>query len=346
MSTENSDAPRDIELVRALMKLRKVKPADLAIHTGVQIENLHAWLQGTASALAHRSYIALLTYLGLTAEGLSKEFVQHWEMDVKRAFSEEQLDTLIQMAPWLSGGSMIEIVGSWQPLYGKTRVFAIRGDNFKVLLAVRGGLRMPAALTPDILPGIVYRTTEDDKEPKIEVEALYWNAVRNKAITPAEFDDLFLETSADFSWNDLRLLARERGITPSMLALDILTRDMQEADVAVALDMATQVETAVETEVEAPERAKTKVKKEVAPTASVAVAPVRTRRRAAADRITVDAPAVQVEVLNAMSVPLSASRREPTKFVQAPETPSAVPESAEIMANENIHNFPKKAARS
>lgn len=59
------------------------------------------------------------------------------------------------------------------------------------------------------------------------VDALYWNAVRNQAITPAEFDDLFFETALECSWNDLRLMARERGITPSMLAKDILSKDLQ-----------------------------------------------------------------------------------------------------------------------
>lgn len=72
MSVDENKLPKDVRLVHALMTLRGLSPHELALHTGVQIENLQAWLQGTASALAHRSYIALLSYLGLTRDGYPK----------------------------------------------------------------------------------------------------------------------------------------------------------------------------------------------------------------------------------------------------------------------------------
>lgn len=290
MSIDKNDLPKDVRLVHALMQLRNVGPHDLALHTGVQIENLHAWLQGTASALAHRSYIALLSYLGLTRDGLSKTYVQNWEMDVRQKFNSSQLEALEHVAPWLVGGTMIEIMGEWQPLYGKTRIFAIRGDNFKVLLALKGALRMPCSLQPAMVPGISYRTTPDNKPPEIRVDPMYWNAVRNKSVTPAEFDDLFFETALECSWNDLRLMARERGITPSMLAKDVLAKDMSlDANVVAKVEVRAQKEASVEA-------------------ANSVSTPAKARRRAPAERVTVAAPAEQVEAKKAMTIPLSLGR--------------------------------------
>ena len=152
MSVDENKLPKDVRLVHALMTLRGLSPHELALHTGVQIENLQAWLQGTASALAHRSYIALLSYLGLTRDGLSKAYVQNWEMAVGSTFSPAQMGALEQVAQWLVGGTMIEIMGEWQPLYGKMRVFAIRGENFKILLGLKSGFKMPCALQPSMVP--------------------------------------------------------------------------------------------------------------------------------------------------------------------------------------------------
>jgi hypothetical protein len=290
MSADKNDLPKDVRLVHALMVLRGLSPHELALHTGVQIENLQAWLQGTASALAHRSYIALLSYLGLTRDGLSKAYVQNWEMDVRRTFSITQLEALQQVAPWLVGGTMIEIMGEWQPFLGKTRMFAIRGENFKILLGLKAALRMPCALQPTMVPGLSYRTTEDNKPPEIRVEASYWHAVRNKAITPAEFDDLFFETALECSWNDLRLMARERGITPSMLAKDVLSKDMLPDELAVA-------------------KSEVKARKEaVVEQAASASTPVRTRRRAPSERISIEVPVVSVEAQKTMAIPLSLGR--------------------------------------
>lgn len=299
MSVDKNDLPKDVRLVHALMILRGLSPHELALHTGVQIENLQAWLQGTASALAHRSYIALLSYLGLTRDGLSKAYVQNWEMDVRQQFSEVQQDALLQVAPWLTGGTMIEIMGEWQPLFGKTRMFAIRGDNFKILLGLKGAFRMPCALQPSMVPGLSYRTTEDNKPPEIRVEASYWHAVRNKAITPAEFDDLFFETALECSWNDLRLMARERGITPSMLAKDVLAKDMQSEEMAVAkVEAKAKKETVAATEQQA---------------AATATAPARTRRRAPSERVAVEVSPPAVEVKKTLAVPLAVGRPDPSK---------------------------------
>ena len=58
---DQSHLPKDVRLVHALMALRRITPQELSLHTGIKVENLNAWLKGTASALALRSYIALLS---------------------------------------------------------------------------------------------------------------------------------------------------------------------------------------------------------------------------------------------------------------------------------------------
>ena len=315
---DQSHLPKDVRLVHALMALRRITPQELSLHTGIQVENLNAWLKGTASALALRSYIALLSYLGLTREGLSKAYVQHWELEATTAFTPEQIASLQQVAPWLAGGAMIEIMGEWQPLYGKTRMFAIRGETFKILIAVKSGFRMPLAVQPSLIPGVAYRSTPDNKPPEIRVDHLYWNAVRTKAITPAEFDDLFFETALECSWNDLRLMARERGLTPSMLAKDIFTKDMAVEAAAVRTEDKTEA------------------------TASIST-PAKTRRRA--ERVTVEATtAAETATPKAMAIPVSASIPLQVAPRRAPvQPPAEVPSSADhtpVFENSGTNHFP------
>ncbi len=291
----NKDLPKDVLLVRALMTLKNVNAQELAVHAGVQTENLYAWLNGTASALSKKSYIALLSYLGLTQAGFSKGFVQNWSISVGGKFTSEQLTLLEHVSPWLAGGALMEIAGDWQPLHGKSRVFAIRGEHFKILLSLKGGFRMPFALEPEHIPGISYRVTDTNSEPKILVDALYWNAVRNQAITPAEFDDLFFETALECSWNDLRLMARERGITPSMLAKDILSKDLQ-------LENSAQAKVEVEERIAITVEAATTV---AAANTQAMTAPARTRRRKTETQVEEPSAPTSAPETSASSAPIS-----------------------------------------
>lgn len=220
---------KDIYLVRALMTLRGITVDELAFHSGVQLENLTAWLTGSQSALAHRSYISVLSYLGITKDGLTGSHVQVWDLRAPRRFSNVQIEAFKQISPWLVGGQIAEIVGEFQAPLKKVRAYAIRGKSFKVIVLVRGGIRMPAELEASMLPNIQTRTSNDGKDGACHVDHLYWHAVRNSAITPAEFDDIFTGNYKEWSWNDVRIVARERGITPSTMAEWVLSRDPKDS---------------------------------------------------------------------------------------------------------------------
>ncbi len=230
MTIPVSKRPKEVRLVRSLMTLRNITPEMLAGHTGLQLENLQAWLNGTPSALSNRSYVSMLTYLGLTRHGLSGSYVQVWNLDVNSKFSSEQLQAFEEISNWLSGGQLMEIKGSYQKWLNKTRVFAVRGKHFKVLLNLHSGIRKPPSLNVDhFLNMVSIRMRDNSPAPISEVDALYWHAARNAQLTPSEFDDIFLETYDKWSWNDLRLIARERGITPSDLAESILAKDSKQS---------------------------------------------------------------------------------------------------------------------
>lgn len=241
---------KDIRLVRALMTLRSIKAEDLALHAGVQLENLNAWLEGTNSALAHRSYVSVLSYLGITKEGLTGGHVQVWTLRAPRQFSSLQAEALKEIAPWLVGGQIAEVTGDFQPAFKKMRAYVIRGKSFKVLVQVTGGMRIPAELESSMMPGIQTRTTSDGKSGVSHVDALYWHALRHSAITPAEFDDIFTGNFNEWSWNDVRLVARERGITPSALARWVLSRDPKDSGALAQLNESFSGEVGVETEPE------------------------------------------------------------------------------------------------
>lgn len=230
MST-NAKTPKEVRLVRSLMTLRNITPDMLSAHTGIQLENLQAWLNGTASALSNRSYVSMLTYLGLTKHGLSGSYVQVWNLNVSKEFSEEQLQAFSEISGWLAGGQLMEIKGDYQKWSKKLRVFAIRGKHFKILVKLQGGIRNPLELKPEHFSGNVTARMRDNSPALVsKVDDLYWHAARTAQLTPSEFDDIFLETYDKWSWNDLRLIARERGITPSDLAESILAKDSKQSN--------------------------------------------------------------------------------------------------------------------
>ncbi len=221
MTFPSNDHSRNVALVKALMALREMDMHQVSAHTGVQIENFQAWLDGASTVLSQKSYQALLNYLGLTVEGFNLNFVQNWMLRAPSAFSADQRDALVQVSPLMGMAHMIEIKGSWLPMFSKQRLFAIRGDGFKVLVAVKGSWRMPPALTPAMFPDVMPQAQVNE----VHVDELTWHSVRHQTLTPSEFDELFDPSSVNCSWNDVRLMARERGITPAMLARDILARE-------------------------------------------------------------------------------------------------------------------------
>lgn len=245
---------KEISLVHALMTLRGIRVEDLARHANVQLENLRGWLAGKHTALAHRSYIAILSYLGVTRSGLSGSTVQVWTLRAPKEFTSTQTESLRIIAGWLVGGQMIEITGDHRDFFNKTRVYAIRGKSFKILVHVKGGMRQPAELTPDLVPSVVNRPSPDGKPAISHVDALYWHGVRSSAITPAEFDDIFTDTYSEWSWHDLRLVARERGITPSALAEWVLQKDPKEQQGSISAVDASMSEDAVHTTASTPTR--------------------------------------------------------------------------------------------
>lgn len=241
---------KDICLVRALMTLRGITVEDLAFHAGVQLENLTAWLTGAQSALAHRSYISVLSYLGITKDGLTGSHVQVWTMHAPRSFSEVQQEALRQIAPWLVGGQIAEITGDFQPVMKKVRAYAIRGKSFKIIVLITGGMRKPAELDSTMLPNIQPRTGGEHQNGSCHVDPLYWHAVRNSAITPSEFDDIFTGSYNEWSWNDVRLVARERGITPTAMAKWVLSRDPKDSAALAQINESMGGEAVIEGEAE------------------------------------------------------------------------------------------------
>jgi len=234
MNQNKQEFPEDVRLVRTLMVLRNLTVDKVSTNTGVQQENFSAWLNGTASALSHKSYLSILSYFGLTRDGFSDAFIQHWSMNVYSSFSDSQKAVLGAVSTWLKSAVMVELIGGVQPFYGKRRIFAIRNDNVKILFAVHGGFKIPSTLLFDMLPGVAYRSTEDNRSHEIDIDDLYWNAICSQSVTAAEFDDIFFETAKACSWNDLRLMARERSITPAMLAGNILAKEVADYEASMA----------------------------------------------------------------------------------------------------------------
>jgi hypothetical protein len=263
---------KDISLVHALMSLRGILVDELARHADVQLENLTAWLSGTHTALANRSYLSILNYLGVTRSGLSAKNVQIWTIHAPKKFTFSQLESLKIMSGWLVGGQIIEITGSYSDFFNKVQVYAIRGRSFKILIHVKGGFRQPAEITPALITGVEYLQSFAGVPDVRLVDALYWHAIRTCAVTPAEFDDIFNGTYSQWSWHTLRLVARDRGITPSALADWVLQHDPKEQSVqthindAATTDYLGNIVSMAPTLTEAPVRSKSrKVEKVLEP---------------------------------------------------------------------------------
>jgi pimeloyl-ACP methyl ester carboxylesterase len=99
----------------------------------------------------------------------------------------------------MGGAQMIEIKSdSKDSFFSKTRVYAFRGETFKVLLYLTGGILRPKALDADSFPGVIWRSSSEGRPPCCVVDNLYWSAIKDEALTPSEFDDIF--TAVEFGF--------------------------------------------------------------------------------------------------------------------------------------------------
>lgn len=208
---------KSIRLAQAMMILKNLSINQISTATGIQIENLNAWFAGSLKALSPQSYMSLMSFLGLLKASLSSEYVHIWKLDAKPKLSSLQLSSLTDISGAMMGGAqMIEIKSdNKDSFFSKTRVYAFRGETFKVLLYLTGGIIRPKALDADSFPGVIWRSSSEGRPPCCVVDDLYWSAIKDEALTPSEFDDIFTETYHKCTWNDVRLIARERGITPT-----------------------------------------------------------------------------------------------------------------------------------
>jgi hypothetical protein len=236
---------KSIKLARSLMLLKGLSPRDVAHNTGLPSENLVAWLNGSNNTLSPSSYVTLFTYLGVDKTGISGEHVHVWKIKNKMGrFSSQVMQAFKDVAPLLDKGEMMEIVRQEKikSFFDKTRLFILKGAGFRILLHLESSFFAPQSVEPSMIPGVSWCSTVDNNRALAKLDRLYWNAALSGSLTTSEFDDIFMQTFDKCSWGDLRLISRERGVTPSTIAMWILSGEINQAAAQRGMEPITSVE--------------------------------------------------------------------------------------------------------
>ncbi len=207
--------------VKAIMKLRGIGLSEVCKHTGIQNENLVAWLRGVKEALSEQSYSSLLSFLGISDE--NKNHVHVWKIPTKNgSISKEYVNYLTFAAKnLLINAQITEINIGKTEFLKKKRVFIMNTDtNLRVILVLQGGIRAPKDLNlATVLPNVEWLV---DSKP-ITIDKTYTSTAKNASLTFSEIDDIMNDEQSPVSWADLRLIAREHGITPTELSQWIMS---------------------------------------------------------------------------------------------------------------------------
>lgn len=233
---------KSIRLARAIMLLRGMNARQVSEHTGLSVENLAAWLRGSNNALSASSYVTLFGFLGVNKKGLSTKHIHIWNLHTHSGnLTAQQKEALKEVAPLLAEGAILEVTSKkpeFTPI-NRLRAFIVKGQSARVLVHIHGFMKDPQGIDPGMLPGTAWRTHDNNSRFVVKLDRLYWNAVKAGSITRSEFDDIYSENFDKCSWNDVRLIARERGITPSMITQMILSREIDMTDNGKAPDLDT-----------------------------------------------------------------------------------------------------------
>lgn len=226
MSYELSEASKN---VRAIMKLRGVSIHEICRHTGIQAENLQAWLRGVKEALSDSSYISLMSFLGIDAKQ-DKEQVHVWRIPVKNGdISKDYTDALrFAAASLLKDAKIAELNIGKCERFKQKRVFIIRSsNNLRITLVLKGGFRKPRNL---ILQQDLPNTSWLKDQNPLNIDKTYANTAKNETLTASEINDILNDECQSVSWADLRLIARERGVTPTNLMQWIMDEEVADVE--------------------------------------------------------------------------------------------------------------------
>ncbi|HEY6436184.1 MAG TPA: hypothetical protein VIY47_06315, partial [Ignavibacteriaceae bacterium] len=196
----------------------------------ISLENLKAWLGGSANTLAAHSYVELFKFLGVSKEGLLPDRVHLWTVDAgwSGKLNQKNLSILEWAGNLVSECKMVEVINGSEnnkSIFQKKRVFMILGEKVKirVMIHVTSQWNEPPAIDPIVLPGVQWEG-DDGKGMVLKADGMYWKSINEGSLTISEFDDVFTGDFQKCSWNNLRLVAREHGVTPAMIANWIITR--------------------------------------------------------------------------------------------------------------------------
>jgi hypothetical protein len=229
-------------VIEALMRLRGFSRKDLALISGVRLENLNAWLRandGTDHYVSRSNQGKIMQALGISGEGLRGDCVHHWKIREERFARNTYRDIQIMLHAF-GDALAVSFQRTSEPALGfSTRqIFGLRFAGATVTLEITAPYLKSITFDPEKLEGLGWAFDKVVCLGSVEIDRLL-----DGDVSPAEFDDFATGKQDAEKWERLHLIAREYGISPDEVEDFMLARAKQAEN---QLALGTQVEQTVQ----------------------------------------------------------------------------------------------------
>ena len=197
-----------LQVARSLIAMQGLTVAEVAERTGIQQDNLEAFLIGVTAALSPRSSISLFRYLGVEEGGLSADIVHFWKIGVGRMNNARQLMPLATVIPLIENHSAMAL----KPKNGIVPVLIKSGEVRVVLYVKVPRLHNVNVSDLGLTPGTFQGHNKVHSVPDYYYELIFTGALR-----PSYFDLILEGDYINESIEVLRIVALEHDITISQL---------------------------------------------------------------------------------------------------------------------------------
>lgn len=215
------------QVVIALMTLKQVDLASLALVTGLSARKLEAWLAGSqdndaATALSPDLQMSVLQALGVSGGSPRPDMMHLWTIREPLIGSRAEAWASLEIAVAAFGGQaeVVYAAAEADPFFSLTpsTTYILRFPGFTATLNIVTSLLRPAAFTPDRVKGL--RWMEGTLGVLLSQDE--FTELRDGEVMPEPMQQLLIQTTEPSRWAQLQDTARSKGVSPEAL-VQVLT---------------------------------------------------------------------------------------------------------------------------
>lgn len=214
------------QIASSLIKLSGLAVGPVAIACGSNEATLVRWMEGQSKLFSRDKLDALLSYLGLNTKdrllAFSGDRVYYWRQ--KDAFWKAE-DVYRDFFRIVDSGLIVNprmFFLRRSASMSRDLIFALKADNFNGFISVRASLLVKSKLAEECI-----KKMKADI-PLIDIPKHLWGQIKDHDITIAEFNEIIgINDGVALTWEDVRLAARENGMTAQSVIEMIQSRHVE-----------------------------------------------------------------------------------------------------------------------